>query len=44
MLGFSGDLKIIKGYMLEEIFRKSGHKWLGKFSEKYDNLIWVHGF
>ena len=42
MLSFNGDLKIIKGYILEEIIMKSGHKCLGKFSGKYGNLMLMH--
>ena len=42
MLSFNGDLKMIKCYMLEKIIRKSGHKWLGKFSGKFGGRRLMH--
>ena len=43
MLSFNGDLKMIKWCMMEMINRKSGHKWLGKFSGKDGSLRLMHG-
>jgi len=42
MLSFNGDLKMIEWCMWRIIIRKSGHKWLGKFSGKLGSLMLMH--